>query len=417
MSRPGLSTADGPRPGVGHGVSTPHVPASERRPPRVLQFLVTTSPGGGPKQVFDLVRHLPRDEFEVMVAAPRDGIFFDRFRDLGLPVVELPLSRLGVRHLPLAVRLIRRHRIDIVHTHGKGPGLYGRLAARALGVPAVHTFHGIHYTNYPRLGQSLYLALERRLSRLTHTVINVSRSQEAEGLALRLFRPDQSVVVVNGIDMDELDCALAESPVRREMLGLGAHDFVLGCVSRWDPVKRFEILLDAVRRLSTRIPRLVLLLVGGGGEEARIRRIVAETRLRDHVIFTGFLDNPARVYGILDVYVATSLKEGLPLAPLEAMCARLPIIATDVPGHRDVIVHERTGLLVPPENSAALATAIAQLEADPARRRVMGAAGRQRVLDDFGIRSMADRTAGVYRAALASRGRGIRRATVEGKAR
>ena len=393
------STGDGTR----HDGSAQRSPAVQQRPVRILQLLVTTSPGGGPKHIFDLVRNLPRDEFEVVVAAPRDGIFFDRFRDLGVTVVELPLSRLGVRHLPLAARLIRRHRIDIVHTHGKGPGLYGRLAARAMGVPTVHTFHGIHYSSYPIIGQWLYLALERRLSRLTRAVINVSRSQEAEGLALRLFRADQSVVVVNGIDVEELDRAIGQSPVRREMLGLGADDFVLGCVSRWDPVKRFEILLDAVRRLASRIPRLVLLLAGGGGEEARIRRIVAQTGLRDRVIFTGFVGNPARVYGILDMYVATSLKEGLPLAPLEAMCARLPVIATDVPGHRDVVVQGQTGLLVPPEDSAALAAAIALLEADAERRRRMGEAGRQRVLTDFGIRSMADRTADVYRAAVASR--------------
>jgi glycosyltransferase involved in cell wall biosynthesis len=101
------------------------------------------------------------------------------------------------------MQLVRGHRIDIVHTHGKGPGLYGRLAARAFGIPAIHTFHGIHYGSYSRIGQDLYLALERRLSRLTHTVINVSRSQEVEGLALGLFRPEQSVVVVNGIDVEE----------------------------------------------------------------------------------------------------------------------------------------------------------------------------------------------------------------------
>ena len=92
------------------------------RPIRVLHLLVTTSPGGGPKHVYDLVRHLPRDQFETVVAAPRDGVFFDRFQDLGGDLVELPLSRLGVRHLPLTMRLCRAHRIDIVHTHGKARG-------------------------------------------------------------------------------------------------------------------------------------------------------------------------------------------------------------------------------------------------------------------------------------------------------
>ena len=111
-----------------------------------------------------------------------------------------------------------------------------------------------------------------------------------------------------------------------------------------------------------------------------------------------------RVYGLLDLYVATSLKEGLPLAPLEAMAAGLPIVATDVPGHRDVVVNGETGLLVPAEDSAALADAIADLAADRARRRKMGEAGRQRVLDHFAIASMVAETARVYRRALRANG-------------
>jgi glycosyltransferase involved in cell wall biosynthesis len=370
------------------------------RPVHVLHLLVTTSPGGGPKHVYDLVRHLSGDEFEVVVAAPRDGIFFDRFRDLGVPMVELPLSRLGVRHLSLAMRLIKRHGVDIVHTHGKGPGLYGRIGAGALGVPAVHTFHGIHYSGYSRVGRRLYLGLERQLSRMSQVIINVSASQEAEGLGLRLFTHDQSAVVVNGIDLDEMDRVIRQSAIRRETLGIDPDDFVIGCVSRWDPVKRFEILLQAVRQLAEPLPRLTLLLVGGGGEEARIRRLVAEFGLQDKVIFTGFLGNPIRIYGLLDLYVATSLKEGLPLAPLEAMAASLPIVATDVPGHRDVVVRGETGLLVPAEDSRALADAIAGLVDDPARRRKMGESGRQRVLEHFAVRSMVDQTVEVYRRAL-----------------
>jgi len=371
-----------------------------KRTIRVLHLLVTTSPGGGPKHVYDLLRHLSGTDIEVVVAAPRDGIFFDRLRNLGVTMVELPLSRLGVRHLPLAVQIIREHRVDVVHTHGKGPGLYGRLAARRLGVPAVHTFHGIHYSSYTRVGQALYLGLERRLARMTRVIINVSQSQEAEGIALRLFEPEQSVVVVNGIDVDEMDQVTAHASVQRETLGLQPDDFVIGCVSRWDPVKRFEILLQALAWLAPRVPRIALLMVGGGGEEARIRRLAADTGLLDRVIFTGFLSNPTRVYGLLDLYVATSLKEGLPLAPLEAMAASVPIVATDVPGHRDVVIDGETGILVPPEDSVALAETVLSLAADQARRRKMGEAGRQRVLEHFSMKTMVAHTADVYRRAV-----------------
>lgn len=91
------------------------------------------------------------------------------------------------------------------------------------------------------MGQAAYLARERRLSGLTHTIINVSASQEAEGLDLRLFRPWQSVVIVNGVDLEELDQVVAHTPVRRPSLGLGPGDLVLGSVTRFDPIKRVEV--------------------------------------------------------------------------------------------------------------------------------------------------------------------------------
>ncbi len=369
----------------------------------VLQLLVTTRIGGGPRQVYDLIRRLPREEFKAIVAAPRDGIFFERFQDLGIPTTELPIGRAGFRQLFSILRIIRECSIDVVHTHGKGPGFYGRLAAWWARVPAVHTFHGIHYGGYSRLGQAAYLALERRLSGLTHTIINVSSSQEAEGLGLRLFRPSQSAVVVNGIDLEELDRTIAAAAVQRGSLGLTADDFVLGSVSRFDRIKRVETLLKALQLLMLRVPRSVLLLVGGGGEEERIRGLVSAMGLNERVIFTGFLESPVRIYPVLDLYVATSLKEGLPLSLVEAMVAGLAIVATDVPGHRDVVVHGETGLLVPADDPASLADAISLLWSDRDQRRHMGEAGRVRASKEFPIQPMIDRTAEVYRRACRRR--------------
>jgi glycosyltransferase involved in cell wall biosynthesis len=141
--------------------------------------------------------------------------------------------------------------------------------------------------------------------------------------------------------------------------------------------------------------------VGAGAEEDRIRRLTVEMGLLARVIFTGFLENPARVYPVLDLYVSASEKEGLPLSLVEAMCAGLAVVATDVPGHRDVVIHGETGLLVPPNDSAALADAIAELVSDPIRRKAMGEAGRQRALEEFGIRLMVDATAEIFRKARA----------------
>jgi len=372
---------------------------------RVLELLTTTALGGGPRQVYDLVRHLPKSEFEVAVAGPRDGAFFERFNDLGFAVAEVGANRLSVRALIATLRLVRGRGIQVIHSHGKGAGLYGRLAARWTGVPAVHTFHGIHYEGYPPRLAKLYLRIERRLARWTHTIINVSATQEAEALALHLFEPRQSVTVVNGVDLEAQERVVTAAPIPRERFGLGRDLFVLGTVARFDPVKRLDTLVGALRVLER--PRVSLLLVGGGPETDRLQRLVAATHLNGRVIFTGWLDDSARVYPAIDLYVTASAKEGLPLALLEAMGAGLAVVATDVPGHRDVVRDGETGLLVPAGNEAALAAAIATLMDDPERRRRMGQAGHARVLKEFTVRSMVDKTAEIYRAAAAgTRGAG-----------
>ena len=197
--------------------------------------------------------------------------------------------------------------------------------------------------------------------------------------------------------------AISGSFVRRETLGLTAYAVVLGCISRFDPIKRLDVLLATVERLVGRLPRVSLLLVGAGPAEDRIRRLTLGMGLQGRVIFTGFLENPGRVYPALDLYVSASHKEGLPLSLVEAMCAGLAVVATDVPGHRDVVVHGKTGLLVPPDDSAALADAIVSLISDPARRTAMGEAGRRRAFEEFGTRLMVDATAAIYRRARAPR--------------
>ena len=370
---------------------------------RVLQLLTATAPGGGPRQVFDLVRHLPTDEFNVAVAGPRDQRFAADLHTLGIELAEVAVDTF--RAFPLTLRaverVIRETRADLVHTHGKGAGLYGRLAAWLVGVPAVHTFHGIHYERYSRAGQYLYLALERWLAGLTHTVINVSRTQDNEALTLGLARPGRSAVVVNGIDVDELAARPASD---RSALALSAEEQVVGYVARFDPVKKHEVLVDALAIVAKRHPKVVLLLAGEGPEKAKIEQRADQRNVR--VVFSpGVIAWKTNAYSSCDLYVTSSSKEGLPLAPLEAMASELAVVATDVPGHQDVVDRDTTGLLVSPEAGApALAAAIESLLDDPERSKRMGQAGRERVRREFTVQSMVEKTAEVYRAAAASRG-------------
>ena len=366
-------------------------------PIRVLELLVSTRVGGGPKHVFDLVIRLARDEFAPIVAAPADGPFFDRFNRAGIETRAARLDRLRPGALLRVVQLIRFRGVRIIHSHGKGAGLYGRLAGHLAGVPVIHTFHGIHYERYSRLGRASYLSLERRLSRLTHTVVNVSRAQEEEGFRLRLFSPTQSTVIANGIDVAELDETVARAPIGRSALGLTPDDLVLGCVARFDPVKGLEILLETMRALVPRYPELKLVLVGDGAEAARLRRLSGVMGLNRWVLFTGAVEDAPRMFPAWNVYVSSSRKEGLPLALLEAMACSLPVVATRIPGHLDAVVAGETGFLASPDDPADLAVKAARLLDDPALRRAMGRAGRARVEERFSVGRTVKEMGSLYR--------------------
>lgn len=352
--------------------------------------------------MFDLTRRLPSREFTVVVGAPPDGPFFDRFRSLGVEVVGLALNRLGPRTLAAVARLVRERGIQVIHSHGKGAGLYGRLAARWTGVPALHTFHGIHYAKYPLGLARLYLWLERRLSGLSHAVIHVSESQARQAETLRLADPAKSHVVVNGIDAMEVRALAERAPLSRDALGVSAEAQVLGCVARFDRVKGLDVLLEALGRLVDRYPGLVLVLVGDGKGERELRERATKAELAKRLRFTGALPDPVRLFPALDLYVSASRGEGLPLSLLDAMACGLPVVATRVTGHVDAVAHGITGLLTRPEDPQELADSVARLLDDPELRRRMGRAGRERVESRFTLEPMVARLAQLYRAAVAT---------------
>ena len=372
-------------------------------PVRVLEMLTSSAIGGGPKQVYDLVTRLPRTEVTPLIVAPLDGSYFERFREAGVNTLQLPLNRLWPRTLVRVIQLIRTERADIVHSHGKGAGLYGRLAAAWTGIPAVHTFHGLHYGRYAQGVDELYLGLERVLSRLTRVVINVSESQAREGAALRLFRPGQGVVIVNGVDVDEIDRLATSEPISRMSLGLSADALVIGCVTRFDQIKATSSLLEAVRCLVAQVPRIHLVLVGGGAEDRALRARVVAGGLAGHVTFLNFLPRAPRALPMFDVYVSASHREGLPLAVLEAMAAGIPVVATRVAGHVDVVEQGITGLFAHPDDVGDLAVQVARLLGDAPLRRRMGAAGRARIERLFSADRMVAQTAAVYLCAVAPR--------------
>jgi glycosyltransferase involved in cell wall biosynthesis len=308
--------------------------------------------------------------------------------------VVVPTDRLGPLTPIRLARLIRRRGVRLVHSHGKGAGVHARLAARLAGVPAVHTFHGIHYERYSVVRRATYLALERRLSACTRVVVNVSRAQEREGLALGLFTPGQSRVVVNGVDVAGLVAVALARDVARANLGLDPAATVVGSAARFDEVKRLDLLVEAVAA----VPALTLSLIGDGDEAAHLRERAVALGAAARVSFAGEIASAARLFPAFDVFAAPSRKEGLPLAIVEAMALGLPVVASDIPAHREVLGEDSRGLVA--GTAAALAERLAALAADPTLRARLGAENQARARSEFGVGGMLAGLEGVYREVL-----------------
>ncbi|HKW94729.1 MAG TPA: glycosyltransferase, partial [Methylomirabilota bacterium] len=318
------------------------------------------------------------------------------FTAAGATFAPLRADRLSIGALREAVRMARRSRAQVIHSHGKGAGLYGRVAARLTGAAAVHTFHGIHHADYSRL----YLTLERALARMSRAVIHVSASQAAEADALGLSPAARTHVIVNGVDAAAVAALVSRGSSTRAELGLRDDALVLATVARFDPIKALDVLLRALPLIAARLPTAQLLVVGDGPERDRLHALARGLGLGGRAVFTGAVPDAVRLVALADLYVTASRREGMPLAVLEAMACGLPVLATRVPGHTDVVQDGVTGALVPADDPAALAEAAVRLLNHRPRLAVLGQAGRKRVLQDFDRARMFREIADVYRAAV-----------------
>lgn len=360
----------------------------------IVLHVVEAVEAGVLRHVADLVSSVSATHHVAMPTVRRggrtDAELVARIRAAGAAVHPLRLTRSPVTlsnawACARLRRLVRRLRPDVVHLHSSIAGAVGRVALVGSRVPVVYTPNGVSPSRVAR-------AVERRLGKRAAAIVAVSASEQRLVNDLRWAAPERVHVIPNGI---ELRPVAAEGPGLRERLGLGSDDLLIGAVGRLTEQKAPEVVLEAWGAVLAARPDVTAVWMGDGVLRPEAEALAARVGAgRLHLL--GHVPGAGALVGELDLLCLGSRFEGLPYAPLEAMRAGVAVIGTDVVGTRDVLDHDRTGLLVPPDDPAALAAAVLDLLQDPSRRHRLAAAGRAEQEERFSLPGMAASVTRLY---------------------
>lgn len=295
---------------------------------------------------------------------------------------------------------MNRKHIHIVRTHRYRANLYGRLAAFFSGVPV--KIISIH-DNYRK-----DLRLERRivnkiLSRVTDRIVAVSESIKKDILKYDKIAPFKVVVIHNGVDITKFNPEGKFHDIRKEFT-ISDNEIIIGFVGRLVPAKGLQYLIDAFSLLNRELKNIKLLIVGEGSLLDSLRESVQKNNINEKVIFTGKRHDIPDILSAIDLFIMPSIAEGLPNSLLEAMAMGKPIVATEIGGTPELIKNGFNGLLVPPRDPGALATAIKGLIYNGQLAAKIGFAARNFVLNNYNISEIVQKWQSLYLSILKEKG-------------
>jgi glycosyltransferase involved in cell wall biosynthesis len=362
--------------------------------PRILQLLATGGNGGAQESYTGLLLRLDRSRYDVRALSLSAGSAVSRLRALGIgvDVIDETDDELAVREL---AAWLRREEIDLVHSHMYRAEVLGTRAAIVAGTPVIMAT--VHSSRVRSPADTALLAsLTPQMDRLIVPSESIAHKVRCEGRDGSRF-----AVIPNGVDLSRF-ASPAPPCTMRDEFSIPCDAPLLGVVARLEPEKGHRFLIDAMPAIVEAAPDAWLAIVGEGSEADALKARAAA--ISERIVFTGRRDDVSSLTADLTVAVLPSLREAQGISILEAMARRRPVVATAVGGIPEVITSGVDGLLVPPADPPALASAVGSLLASPALRDRIGEAGHRTVRDRFSIDAQVKRIEVVYDEELARSG-------------
>jgi glycosyltransferase involved in cell wall biosynthesis len=340
-----------------------------------------------------------------------EGSLLEKFSDPDLNIALVPELIRSIRPWTdfVAYRklrnLLKELRPDVVHTHSAKAGVLGRAAAWSLRIPCVvHTVHGAPFHPFqPWIARTTFQQCERWAAKRCHKLISVANAMTDLMVDANVAPRKKFVTIYSGMDVEPFLQADQMRAQARQELGLQPSDIVVGKIARLFNLKGHEYLLQAAPAIVAANPNIKFLLVGDGSLRSAIEKTIATHGLESHFLFTGLVP-PTEIpkwISAMDLLAHVSLREGLARALPQAMLAGKPVVSYDIDGAKEVVLHEKTGFLLPPKSIHELQTAILTLANDPSLRTRFGLEGQQRCKEIFPHEIMTQQIRSLYGAILA----------------
>jgi glycosyltransferase involved in cell wall biosynthesis len=358
---------------------------------------------------------LDPNEYSVTIFSAPGGSLLAEAERAGFKVVRLKHMRpeLSPREDPNAFRELLDELgtgdFDVVHTHSSKAGALGRLAAHRVGVPAiVHTFHGFPFHDF-QFGpvRAAYIAIERRLGRITDQFLAVGGAVAAQAISLRIAPTERIRTIASAIQLDISPLSPSTRANARRLMGLPEAAKVVGTVGRLATQKAPQDLVAAIESMGR--PDVYCVWVGDGPLRQEVTRLIERRKLTKRFLLLGERSDVAALLPGFDIFALASHYEGLPCSVVEAMTCGVPVAATAVNAVPEVVVPGRTGLLVPPGAPALLGKAMAYLMDHPAEGARMALAARAHLGDRFNPQVLGRDLSETYELALTDSARAVRK--------
>jgi glycosyltransferase involved in cell wall biosynthesis len=339
-----------------------------------------------------------------------EGSLEDEAKCKNVPITVLPFLRRNINPFYdiiaffQMISLFRKNKYDIIHTHSSKAGILGRLAAYFAQCPVIiHTIHGLPFHPYEKKWKNvLYVFLEKICAKVSSKIVTVSDTMRDKALIAGVGRKEQYITIYSGMNIT----AFANAPLKREhirkQLGIKDNELVVGKIARLFHLKGHDFVVDCAKAITDKFPQTKFLFVGDGILRKELTDSIANYGLSDHFIFTGLVapDTIPDYIAVMDILVHTSLREGLARALPQALAAGIPVVSLDIDSAHEVVINDRTGYLVQPDDKKAFIAAIINLLSDATLRKQLGSNGTKLVVPLFDTKAMCRKLNTLYQELL-----------------